>query len=68
VNRLREWRTGEDLSLPEVSGLTGYSISHLSLVERGLRHPSPLAKVLIARRLGVPVQKLFPVAAPANDA
>jgi transcriptional regulator with XRE-family HTH domain len=34
----------------------------LSRVERGERRPSVNAKVLIARRLGVDLSRLFPVA------
>jgi transcriptional regulator with XRE-family HTH domain len=44
----------------EVSGLTGVSVPMLSLVERGLRQLAPLTRVRVARRLGLPVQELFP--------
>ena len=58
-NRLREWRLAEDLTLDEVAGLVGLSVSMVSLVERGKRNLSPRAKVLFARRLGLPVRELF---------
>ena len=58
--RLRDWRKVEGLSLMEVSGLTGVSVPMLSLVERGLRQLAPLTRVRVARRLGLPVQELFP--------
>lgn len=60
-NRLRLWRTGEGLTLEEVSDLTGVSVPMLSRVERGERQLAPLTKVRVARRLGVPVQVLFEV-------
>jgi transcriptional regulator with XRE-family HTH domain len=47
--------------LAEVSGLTGCSISYLSLVERGLREPAPTTKVQIARGVGAKVAELFPL-------
>jgi transcriptional regulator with XRE-family HTH domain len=62
---LREWRVCHDLKLPEVSDLTGYSVSYLSLVERGMRVPPPATKVRIARGLGAKVRDLFPLSEPA---
>jgi transcriptional regulator with XRE-family HTH domain len=61
-NRLREWREEQEYTLAELSALTGYSVPMLSRVERGERRPSVNAKVLIARRLGVDLSRLFPVA------
>ena len=58
-NRLRLWRVNEGLSLTEVSDLTGYSPAMLSRAERGERLFSPLAKVRVARRLGVRISDLF---------
>lgn len=58
---LRAWRAANEMSLADVAGLTGYSEAYLSLLERDLRHPSPKAKVLIARRVGATVAELFPV-------
>lgn len=61
---LREWRRQRGWSLTDISGLTGFSVSYLSLVERGFREPPPEAKVTIARRLGARVADVFPL---AND-
>lgn len=57
---LREWRERRGWTLAEVSGLTGVSVSHLSLIERGRREPPPHLKVLIARSVGAAVSDLFP--------
>lgn len=67
ANRLRQWRAEMDFSLAETSGLTGYSVPMLSRIERGERCPSAKAKVVIARRLGVPVSDLFPVEQISED-
>ena len=61
VTRLQKWRIAADLTLEEESDLTGYSTAMLSLAERGLREFSPMAKVHIARRLGVAISDLFEV-------
>jgi transcriptional regulator with XRE-family HTH domain len=57
--RLAAWRQGEGLTLAEVSALTGLSVAMLSLAERGERSFLPKTKVLIARRLNVPLGELF---------
>jgi transcriptional regulator with XRE-family HTH domain len=62
TTRLRAWRLANDLSLEEVSGLSGISRPMLSRVERGQRELAPLTKVRLARALGVPVRELFDVA------
>lgn len=59
-NTLRRWREANALSLDEVSGLTGISVSELSRLERGLRSLPPLRRVDVARRLGVRLRDLFP--------
>ena len=59
TSRLLKWRLERELSLTHVSDLTGLSRSMLSLIERGLRKPSPMARVKIADRLGVRVADLF---------
>lgn len=59
--RLRQWRIANELTLEELSDLTGASVSMLSLTERGLRRMRPSTKVTVARRLGVPVRDLFEV-------
>jgi transcriptional regulator with XRE-family HTH domain len=68
LSKLRRWRRQEGLTLRETAGLTGVSVAMLSLVERRRRHFSPLTKVLVARRLGVPLRELFDVEDLAADA
>lgn len=58
-SRLRSWRGKERLTLREIAGLTGFSSAMISLVENGHRTLSREGKILLARRLGVPVQTLF---------
>ena len=65
--RLRQWREEAGLSLSDVAGLTGLSTAMLSRVERGHRQLAPLTRVAVARRLGVPVSELFPVAPVADE-
>jgi transcriptional regulator with XRE-family HTH domain len=60
-NNLREKREALGYSLDEASGLVGMTSMGLSYVERGLRRPSPRAKVRIARGLGLRVKELFPM-------
>ena len=60
-SRLRDWRVINDLTMPEVSGLTGVSVAMLSRLERGLRQASPRLKVQMARRLGVQIPDLFEI-------
>ena len=57
--KLRAWRERERLSLEEVAALTGFTSAMLSFVERGRRNLSTRGKVLVARRLGVPLRELF---------
>lgn len=66
TTKLREWRIANDLTVQEVSDLTGVNIAHISRAERGLARFSPLRKVTIARRLGVRVADLFDVE-PIDD-
>jgi transcriptional regulator with XRE-family HTH domain len=66
ASRLRLWRQREDLSLSDVSALSGFSVSMLSMVERGERQLLPLSKVRLARALRVPVTELFEVE-PVDD-
>jgi transcriptional regulator with XRE-family HTH domain len=58
---LRGWRQRHGVTLEELSGLTGYSIPKLSLVERGKRRLRPLERVRIARLLRERVRVLFPL-------
>jgi transcriptional regulator with XRE-family HTH domain len=66
-NRLRRWRVSHGLTLDEVADLTGYSTAMFSRAERGERTFAPLAKVQVARALGVRVADLFEVEEP-NEA
>lgn len=59
VTRLREWRLAAGLTLEDVHGLSGVSIPHLSLVERGKTNMSATTKVRLARSLDVRVADLF---------
>jgi transcriptional regulator with XRE-family HTH domain len=58
---LRAWRERRGWTLAEVSGLTGVSVAHLSLIERGHREAPPRLKVLIARGIGAAVTDVFPL-------
>lgn len=61
TTKFRRWRVENSLTLEEVSDLTGLSVSALSRVERGERQLRPQMRVLVARRLGVPLRTLFEV-------
>lgn len=61
MTRLREWRHEAGYSLGEISDATGVSAAMLSRLETGKRKGSLRLKVLIARRLGVPLRDLFEV-------
>ena len=61
TSALREWRIRHGYRLEDVSGLSRVSISHLSLIERGLREPGPAVKVRIAQGVGASVAELFPL-------
>jgi transcriptional regulator with XRE-family HTH domain len=58
-NKLRVWRLDHGLTLEEMADLVGLNVGYLSRVERGERRLSPLAKVKVARRLGVSIRELF---------
>ena len=60
ASALRRWREQRGWTLTELSGLTGLTVSYLSLIERGLRNPPPQVKVHIARASGAKVGELFP--------
>ncbi len=64
ASTLREWRERQGWTLTDVHGLTGVSVSHLSLIERGLREPPPQLKVQIARGVGAKVADIFPLPEP----
>lgn len=65
--RLRDWRTKHGLTLEELSDVTGYSIPMLSRVERGERGLSALARIRLARALGVKVRDIFPPDVQPDD-
>lgn len=58
---LKTWREANGLTLTELAAVSGYSVAMLSRVERGERNMSAVAKVQMARALGVPVRRIFPV-------
>jgi transcriptional regulator with XRE-family HTH domain len=60
ASALRKWREQQGWTLIDLSGLTGVSVSYLSLIERGLRNPPPHLKVHIARGIGAAVADVFP--------
>ena len=60
ASALRTWREQQGWTLIDLSGLTGLTVSYLSLIERGLRNPPPQIKVRIARASGAKVAQLFP--------
>jgi transcriptional regulator with XRE-family HTH domain len=60
---LREWRNEHGISLDELSDVTGLSPSMLSRVERGQRSLDALARIRLARMLGVRVRDIFPAKA-----
>ena len=56
---LRTWRNRNGVTLEELSDVTGYSESMLSRVERGERRLGVLARIRLARSLGVKVREIF---------
>ncbi len=61
MSKLRWWRIAKGLTLEDVSGLSGISVTMLSRVERGQRTLAPLDRVRLARCLGARVGDLFEV-------
>lgn len=59
TTRLRQWRLDHGYTLADVHGLSGVSVPHLNLVERGKANMSAATKVRLARSLGVQVADLF---------
>lgn len=62
---LKKLRDDLALTLAEMSVLTGYSLSHLSDLERGRRRPGPRVVAQIARRTGRSRESLQPAARAA---
>ena len=60
VNRLRELRQQRNLSLAELSKLTGVSDSSISLIENLKRTPSVRNAMKLAKALNVQVYEIFP--------
>ncbi|HOJ92361.1 MAG TPA: helix-turn-helix transcriptional regulator [Dictyoglomaceae bacterium] len=58
-NRIRELRKNKNLKLEDLANMTGLSLSYISLVERGLKHPSLKALEKIADAFNVPTSFLF---------
>lgn len=50
--RVRQWRGRQGLTLAQLAEKAGLSIGYVSLVERGLKIPSPEAAASLARALG----------------
>ncbi|MDT3438363.1 helix-turn-helix transcriptional regulator [Pseudofrankia sp. BMG5.37] len=67
-SRLRAWRLTRGWRLADVADLTGYSISMISLVERGQRNLSAADKVRIAQALRCRVSDLFDIGAGDGQA
>ena len=57
---LRRERVLHQMSLYDLRGKTGISVSKLSLLERGIEQPREDEKGRLAKALGVRVQDLFP--------
>ena len=58
-DRVRELRTGQNLTLKNLAEATGLSVSYLSDVERGRTNPSLKTVDLLADALGVSVNSLL---------
>lgn len=58
---LRAWRAENDITLEELSDVSGWSIAMLSRIERGERRLSALEQIRLARLLGVKVRQIFAV-------
>lgn len=62
ASQLKRWRLAHDLTQQDLGDLLGRTQSWVSRVERGHLPIAALDKAAIARRLGVPVRDLFPIA------
>ena len=58
-NMLKESRKKEKMTLQALSGLTGLSISYLSMLERGLTSPTVENLQIVCRALGITMADLF---------
>lgn len=59
--RFAQWVKSNGLTYGEVAAISGISKSMLTRVARGERRLSAVKKIILARRLGVHVSKLFEV-------
>lgn len=58
-NAIRKLRQEKEISVKELTGVTGLSASLISQVERGLTTPSIPTLVKISKALGVPLVSFF---------
>lgn len=64
-SKLASWRRSNGFTLEDLSGLSGFSISYLSRVERGICTMTPTSRIRLSKSLGMKVGDLFdPIAAP----
>ena len=66
LTRLRRERILRQMSLYDVRGRSGISVSKLSLIERGIEQPNEDEKHRLARALGLRLQDLFPIEEAVN--
>ena len=56
---LKELRKQKNITLSELSRLTGISKSHLNYIENGVKEPTISVLVLIAKALNVKIDELY---------
>ena len=57
--KLKELRKQKNITLSELSKLTGISKSHLNYIENGVKEPTISVLVLIAKALNVKIDELY---------
>lgn len=62
----RRIRNQQNLSQEELAGRVGISQQYLSGLENGVRNPTAVILVILAKRLGVPVAELLALEDPAT--
>lgn len=60
-NNVRYWREYQGISQRELARIVGVTSGEISGIERGAHLPNVVTAILIARALGVPVEKLWEV-------
>jgi hypothetical protein len=60
TNHLAAWCTEHGATYTDISDLSGYSLSYVSLIASGKRDAPGHVKLAIARALGTRVRNLFP--------